>query len=675
MNRTAPAASACVILVALAGSAFAQGTAPVTSAPASPAPAAPAAATPASPAAALPIIVREVAGNVRMRPEPGVPLVPVKAGDTLPPAAEILTAHNGIVKFQVGAGQVFTVDRNSRVFIREAVNTGASEKTRVEMAYGRAGFNVTQVQTKNEVEMKSPDATLAVKGTEGWMEVTPGRPTRAWGGELNTGQFNMLYFNGLGARVVAQGKSSGDLPSPAKNEAKAQYVEVGDSRQRNPDEQDFAENHPTTEVGLKDTSAQRALAEYGAGETYFELSTDGKTVARLGENTLPFAISQGVRGIEADVTGGTFIKNSDGSWRLVTVENKESSNGAPEPVLRTWRFQGAAGFTPVATFSETGTFGRTSWMLTGLARLGSQFYASGTTYTDFGDPGEVAERGNLFTVGLTNSARPDAVMNLGMDLQSGLAASNPRGSLFAVGSFTGEQFGLVDGRSFVVMEVDPRSNLIVNAASNQTGQLGGSGGVGGAVASIRSVTGLAWINGQLLITGRNASGQVVRAFYNPGSALLTRSELAGAGGGLAIGTASGALRANRTLAPVPTGAEVARDFINPLMADMAYTTAARQSGVVERIVREQILANARDREGCAASGALNMLPGILALHDNTRSGIGLTVAEFRNQVALMPDRSCLPPALYANLAAARPGEGTTPGGNCGCPRSSGGGTH
>jgi hypothetical protein len=668
MKPAFSAASACAILVALAGSALAQSSA-------APGPAAngePPASAAASPVAVLPIIVREVSGNVRMRPEAGAQLVPVKAGDTLPQAAEILTAHNGIVKFQAGAGQVFTIDRNSRVFIREAVNTGTSEKTRVEMAYGRAGFNVTQVQTKNDVEMKSPDATLAVKGTEGWMEVTPGRPTRAWGGELNTGQFNMLYFNGRGARVIAQGTSSGDLPSPAKNEVKGQFVDIGDSRQRNPDEQEFAENHPTTEAALKDTSAQRALLQYGVGETYFEVSEDGRTVSRFGENSLPFAVSQGVRGIEAEVAGGTFIKNADGSWQLITVENKESSNGAPEPVLRTWRFQGAAGFTPVATFSETGTFGRTSWMLTGLARLGSQFYASGTTYTDFGDPAEVAERGNLFTVGLTNSARPEAVMNLGMDLQGGLAASNPRGTLFAVGSFTGEQFGLSEGRSFTVMEVDPRSNLIVNAASNQTGQLGGSGGVAGPVASIRSVTGLAWIKGQLLITGRNASGEVVRAFYNPGSALLARSELAGSAGGLAIGTASGALRANRTLAPVPKGAEVARDFINPLMADMAYTTAARQSGVVERIVREQILSNAGDRQGCAASGALNMLPGILALHDNTRSGIGLTIAEFRNQVALMNDRSCLPPALYANLAAARPGEGTSPGGNCGCPRTGGG---
>jgi len=143
--------------------------------PAKPAAVAAAAGTTA-PVAPTPIVVRAVKGKVLYRNTPDAERKQAAQGDVLTEGTEISTTVNSAIELQVGVGQVFTIDRLTRIIIREAIASQGKETTKVAVPYGRVKFDVSSATVANDVQIQSPDATLAVKGTSGGMEVSPGFP-------------------------------------------------------------------------------------------------------------------------------------------------------------------------------------------------------------------------------------------------------------------------------------------------------------------------------------------------------------------------------------------------------------------------------------------------------------------------------------------------------------------
>ncbi len=663
---------AIAAVLGLAGLCFAQ-TATDGKAVATPPPAAATGAAAAAPAAEgqkLVIFVRSIQGKAIFRKLPGYEAINARVGDTIDENTEVMTGQNTTIQIQVGSGQVFTIDRGSKVLIKTAIISNGKETTKLEVPVGRIGFDVARVAGDNDVEIKAPDATLAVKGTTGLMDVTPGQPTFASGGDFNTGQFNMLYnsSNAL-AKVTGSKKSTSVLITVAKTESGNLFVDAGDKAARSGDERKFVEDH-TSHGATSDTTAKAIdnTPVYAKGPAYYEGTVSGNILAKLDLSGIAFSQQSGYGGFSVDPAGGVAVTNGK-NIEIYTVENVPGrpegeggggGTGAFTPVIRVLTVTpGSFSYRAVASFPETGTFGRTSWYFNGLAKMGRDFYTSGTTYTDYGIKGQQqSESGQIYLMALgAEGSNPQPRMNLGMDLQRGLAGDTSRGSLFVAGSVPGTTFGFGGSSTAVIMQVDPRNNLIQNAWSNQALSAGGAGrfsaASGSAFGGMNAITGLSLVNGSLVITGTNNTGSAVRGIFSPYSgngrgAIGPSTSSGNIGVAFSLGGNANA-RNPANLIPVGSAQTPARDDINLLFSSMAYTTAARRSGVIEMVVKQQILSTASDREGCARSGDLSLLSGILGLYDNQRSGIGLSVAEFRRVVAASGHQHCLPPSLLGGL--------------------------
>lgn len=613
----------------------------------------------------LPIFVRSIQGKAIFRKLPGNEAISAKVGDTIDENTEVMTGQNATIQIQVGSGQVFTIDRGSKVLVRSAININGKETTKLEVPAGRIGFDVARVAGDNDVEIKAPDATLAVKGTTGYMDVTPGQPTSTRGGDFNTGQFNMLYNSSNAmAKVTGSKKSTSTLIAVVKTETGNLFVDAGDKSARSGDEKKFVEDH--TSHGAAADSTVKVIDStpvYAKGPGYYEGTVKGNILARLDLSGIAYSQQDGYGGFSVSPAGGVAVTNGR-NIDIYTVENVPGGQegkgggggGAFTPVIRVITVKpGSFSYRAVTSFPETGTFGRSSWYFNGLAKMGRDFYTSGTTYTDFGTKGQQVESGQIYMLATLGSSTSVATprMNLGIDLQHGLAGDSSRGSLFVTGSVPGTTFGFGGTSSAIIMQVDPRNNLIQNAWSNQPISTGAAGrfsaASGSAFGGMDAITGLAMVNGSLVITGTNGSGTAVRGIFSPYSG-SGRGAIGPSTAGGNIGTAfslggSSTAPNPANLIPVGSAQTPARDDINLLFSSMAYTTAARRSGVIEMIVKQQILSTASDREGCARSGDLSLLSGILGLYDNQRSGIGLSVAEFRRVVMVSGHQHCLPPSM------------------------------
>jgi len=634
--------------------------APATTAASAPAQAAPAdASAPAE--TKLNIFIRVIEGRAAfIRAGEKIAYV-AKVGDIIDEGTEIMTSGTGLVRIQVGSGQLITVDRGSRVAVRTAVSRAGKETTRIEVPLGRVGFDVQRVAGDNDVEIKAPDATLAVKGTTGFMEVTAGQPTVAAGGDLNTGQFNMLYNTGKAARVTTSKKTNSNRITTEKTEQANLFVEVADGKARSGDEEDFAAEHTNQPQTLASdlTKVTDKRFTYANGASYYEGTIDGNILAKMDLTGVAFSQEGGYSGFLASPIAGTLSRDKAGRTVILTVENVggfegSTGSGAPMPVIRQLVLrQGSFVYETVASFPEVGSFGRTSWEFSGLASMGGALYAAGKTYTDFGTKNQQVESGQIYGIELGKGGSvPNPVMNLGLDLQRGLAGDNRRGSLFVFGSLPGTTFGFEGAANSILLQVDPRNNLVQNGWSTITGQFANRNG--SLLASMTSITGVSMVGNVLVVTGTNRAGQSVRATVTPfsGGGRVTGGSLINDGGSARIAYSSNAaatVPAPGNLAPVGSTLP-ARDDINSLFSNLAFTTAARQSGVIEQIVRAQVLNTAVDRQAALASGDLSIISAILgqSTYDNQRAGVGLTVAEFRRRVLLSGNRGSLPPSLYYN---------------------------
>src|SRR5690606_15862583 len=100
---------------------------------------------------------------------------------------------NGSVRLQIGATQLITIDKLTQMTIHVAANDAGTERTRIDLPQGRLGIDVDSTRIKNDVQIATPETTLAVTGTTLTIEHTSAFGTFARGAENNTGSFNMVY--------------------------------------------------------------------------------------------------------------------------------------------------------------------------------------------------------------------------------------------------------------------------------------------------------------------------------------------------------------------------------------------------------------------------------------------------------------------------------------------------
>lgn len=631
-------------------------------------------AAPAPAVATNSIIVLAASGKVQFKGSSGDNLAELKAGQRLLEGAEIFTGLNSIVQIKIGEGQVFTIDRISRVLIKDAVRAANGKGTSVlQLPYGRIRFDVTSTKVANDVKIQTPDATLAVKGTHGVIEKIPGQPTRAYGGELNAGIVNVMYLGGVNVDVKRDGSSSGDHPQTAEGADAGTYVQTGD--QRSADETSRQSAGWTSSLGAQHdqdgrTAAGRFLKQFfppqtiPQGETPFGShqyaavdSRQGATIRYFDTNDSPWsAAAAGLRGFFGTPQGAALV-NTESGPAIVAIDDYAGPGYASGTMavrqwnagLKRWSLLGTLSPLMIwepgnAGYGESeGHFVESAYSLDGLGNLAGGLYASGI------NPGlSGGTTGNFGVFSLTypslrgGSFQAQQRMSFPMlSSGGGLTGANSRGTMFLT-----TQFHLSSGAvpGMVLLEIDPRNNYIANAWSVADGDLAAGTG-GDTIGSGFVPTGLAFVNGQVVITGTNASEQatysvrpsesgrgaqrVTTARYGPDAAAA--NALAGEGG--FNGSSSFPLAApDRKMTAIPG--------IDPLWLSTSYSRNVASSATFRRMMRDSVLSVASNPADCAVSVALNTgLGNAIADHYNQTSGVNGALSQFFG--SLPPGHPCM----------------------------------
>ncbi|MCE2966584.1 MAG: FecR domain-containing protein [Phycisphaerales bacterium] len=649
---------------------------PSTSAPAATAPAADVARS------APPIVVLAVQGTVHHRPSPESKWVPAKAGDVLTAGTEISTLTKSIIQIQIGAGQIFTIDRLSRVKIAEALNISGTEKSTLELPYGRVKFDVTSTQFSNDVKLVAPDATLAVRGTEGGLDVTPGQPTNAFGGEFNTGRFDVEFDNGITGVVTGNEQTDQNNPNPAKNENLGLTLDIGDQKSRDQGEQNFVQNFSFNAPALLNTPTppdeqlreQIAETERLFGSTFFSLDLLGSVLTERDLFGNAITRRKYDSPFSGPIKGMTIVQQ--GSQRILyAIENTFNSSGQSVPVLRMVDISDPnSKWSDVASYQPgpTTAFGETEYFFDALSSFAGRLFVLQGSVNTSTTPGHIFE---LPTGGFVagGSPTPQTRMVLGMNTLGGMAAGG-NGTLYVPGTVPtwelqydgGTTFGessgqptlVQTGTSPILLQVDPRNNFIENAwtASNGlTPQSGTQGNGAFSFSDLQQVTSMSFAGGTLVIRGVTGANEPVTIQYNPAASNTAsdpRVVRVNEGGNFAFNDwqqgsiGAGNVPSARELLP-PTGA--ISTALDPTFAAMGYSTQARLSGAVEMLLRQQVLAVASDPARCLESGALQNLGSILPGYDFQQAGMGQAAQQFYTALQQQnPSHPCLPIVVILN---------------------------
>ena len=265
-------------------------------------------------------------------------------------------------------------------------------------------------------------------------------------------------------------------------------------------------------------------------------------------------------------------------------------------------------------------------------------------------------------------------MAFGAELDGGLGSFPQRGTLLVAGrlpdgtGLANGTAGLLGGRA-MILEVDPRTNYLRRALSDLTNDfavvdfdtiipddlnplfevsitnqqitgLGRSiatfgGGVGvGSTNLVIQINLRALVNGQTRDIVAIVNGDAGRVEGDPPLRVVGPSPASVRDTAGEPATPAGSI----LLFAAPGNIDT---VINSLFAQMAYSQLALNSGVVERLARNAILATVEDPSACLNSEALDNLTTVLAAHTDQRSGMGGAIFDFRNGLA--PQHPCLAP--------------------------------
>ena len=127
----------------------------------------------------LPARILEVKGLVSVREQLDQPWVRAKKDMLVSQGADLRTGPRSHVKFAIDPGQIVFLDRLGTIKILQAVLDQKQKKVKTDlgMKYGRARYDVQAAGVVFESMIHSPNATLAVRGTDAQIQAGDGFPT------------------------------------------------------------------------------------------------------------------------------------------------------------------------------------------------------------------------------------------------------------------------------------------------------------------------------------------------------------------------------------------------------------------------------------------------------------------------------------------------------------------
>lgn len=608
-----------------------------------------------------------ISGKASFKADEDASLVELKPGQALSEMSEIFTAPNSVVQIKVGEGQVFTIDHNSRVLIKDAMKPASGkETTTLQVPYGRVRFDITSTKVANDVKIQTPDATLAVKGTHGVIEKFPGQPTRAYGGQLNAGIFNVMYTSGIKVDVGKDKASSGDNPQIAAGADAKSHVK-SNAASKNADTEDgvagWTPSDGTMSEGdervLNGQNSAFLLPHHGganplAGDTYVSIDPNLGTVISINSpNGATSVAGTGITGFLGTPQGSALVNTQYGPY-LVAIDDNAGPNYASgtlalrfwNPGDRTWAFMGSlAPLSVWVTDSDgRGHFVESGYVLDGMGNLSGSLYASGVNPVASSDPNQSTGNYGIFQLTPPGQQRgaisARQLMSFPM-LQSGggLTGANSRGSMFAAA-----RFNQTDGaQGLVLLEIDPRNNYIINAWSAIEGDFTTSTSThitptGATLPGGFQASGVSFAGGTVILSG-TAGGQPTTLSVRIGNQNRPTATIATA----RVGAAGGATRSNASAgeggfnasSPFPLGTpdrQYARiPGVDPLWLGAAYSRSAASSRTFRRMVTDTIFAHTPGAQAYVNSPAfVSAVSNAIADHYNQQDGVNAALTQFYN---------------------------------------------
>ena len=116
-------------------------------------------------AGALRIVITAVEGLASVRENENAPWKPAKVGMELTQDAEFRTGPRGTIQFQIPPNQVVSVDRLTTLKVLTVLQQGGKVTTDLGIKYGRTRYDLEGGGLEHQSTLRSPNATLAVRGT------------------------------------------------------------------------------------------------------------------------------------------------------------------------------------------------------------------------------------------------------------------------------------------------------------------------------------------------------------------------------------------------------------------------------------------------------------------------------------------------------------------------------
>jgi hypothetical protein len=196
---------------------------------------------PAASQHALEAVVTGVAGLVQVRLAEDQPWQAVQVGMKLGAGAEFRTGPRSAVQFAIPPAQTVTLDRLGTVKLLQAIESGGTVTTDLGMQYGRTRYDIHAAGVEHAATIRSPSATLAVRGTRVGIQDGP-LGYRAWSTENAATVRDHLQRETFtfDAGTAVSDRTDG----PTAEELASRLVDAGDSWSRSADEVQLVIDRP-----------------------------------------------------------------------------------------------------------------------------------------------------------------------------------------------------------------------------------------------------------------------------------------------------------------------------------------------------------------------------------------------------------------------------------------------
>jgi len=583
-------------------------------------------------------VVVDVLGKVGIKSAPGQPFKAAEKGMTLNEGAEIKTVLNSAIIIRIGTAQLLTIDKMTTVALRQAINDAGTERTLLDLPYGRVKFDITSTAVANDVRIQAPDATLAVKGTQGLMDATPGFATMASGGDMNTGQFNVTYSTGVTGVVTSNQTTTLDAPSPADQGVDTTGVDTGPAQSRDGDESQVVQRAPgggdSGNLALGGQATPPPPPPNQASAQFFLNGLSGSTgitLVRINDNNSRAVLRSGPgfsSSVDPNVNGLALSYGQQGNAPQVLALSSLAVGG--------WRLSSLLLGDPMSSFVTLAMDNSPAApSLLGLGTIGPRVFAGG----DGG--GQIFSGYGIYEI-LVGSNSTQRRMDLPfIEVGDDIAGVTSRGSLLLFGvpdsTLGAPTPGFLSGTLF---EVDPRTNSVLSVVAqlNVGPTTVFADGLAPADIAGASVVGISTVGGSYIVALSDGSGTNMFALVNPSASgtatnptiIRVSASMANVLGGLASETP------NAPPAPRSFGAPTSQidSFLSPLFAQMSYTPQAAGNPFFRQLITGEIVRTAEDPSGCASIITPAMLAAFLGAHTNQNGGVGQAVADFRASLTL-----------------------------------------